>query len=251
MLSEELKNKYQLVVGLEVHAQLSTKSKIFAGDAVVFGGDPNTSVSVVSLAHPGTLPKLNKKAVEFAIRMGLACHCEISRFNIFDRKNYFYPDIPKGYQISQYKYPIVSGGRLADMDITRIHLEEDTARMQHAGRQLFGRHIGRSKTKNIRVANRLRAEARAEKQAQRQDGVRPRTDLEEQVRPAGLMSLDGVDDDELAGFGRGVLELLFDVAAAGKPGPVPRRSRPQCALPAAHARIPEEHGSRGDHHAGR
>ena len=127
------------VIGLEVHAQLLTRSKIFAGDAAVYGSEPNTTVSVISLAHPGTLPKLNRKAVEFAIRMGLACNCEISRFNIFDRKNYFYPDLPKGYQITQDRMPVCKGGVIpiqtkhgeTDVTLNRIHLEEDAGKSIH------------------------------------------------------------------------------------------------------------------------
>ncbi|HEY9489700.1 MAG TPA: Asp-tRNA(Asn)/Glu-tRNA(Gln) amidotransferase GatCAB subunit B, partial [Chryseosolibacter sp.] len=99
-MDKSIREKYVAVIGLEVHAQLLTKSKIFNGDAALYGSEPNTSVSVISLAHPGTLPKLNRKVVEYAIKMGLACNSEISRFNIFDRKNYFYPDLPKGYQLT-------------------------------------------------------------------------------------------------------------------------------------------------------
>jgi aspartyl-tRNA(Asn)/glutamyl-tRNA(Gln) amidotransferase subunit B len=106
MLSEEIRNKYQLVVGLEVHAQLLTESKMYASDSTEYGNLPNTQISVITLGHPGTLPKVNKRAVEFAIRMGLACQSEITRFNIFARKNYFYPDLPRGYQITQDKNPI-------------------------------------------------------------------------------------------------------------------------------------------------
>jgi aspartyl-tRNA(Asn)/glutamyl-tRNA(Gln) amidotransferase subunit B len=133
-------NKYELVVGLEVHAQLLTKSKIFSTEASTFGQAPNTNISVVTLAHPGTLPKLNKKAVELAIKMGLACGCEISRYNIFDRKNYFYPDLPKGYQITQDKTPICKGGvvevqtkegKVSKIRLNRIHLEEDAGKSIH------------------------------------------------------------------------------------------------------------------------
>lgn len=135
----QIREKYTAVIGLEVHAQLLTKSKVFAGDAVGFGAEPNTSISVISLAHPGTLPKLNKKAVEFAIRMGLACNCEISRFNIFDRKNYFYPDLPKGYQLTQDRTPICKGGYVTistksgetNLQLNRIHLEEDAGKSIH------------------------------------------------------------------------------------------------------------------------
>ncbi len=116
-----------------------TKSKIFNGDASGYGQHPNTTVGVISLGHPGTLPKLNARAIEFAVRMGLACHCEISRFNIFDRKNYFYPDLPKGYQITQDRTPICKGGRITvttkagerELILNRIHLEEDAGKSIH------------------------------------------------------------------------------------------------------------------------
>lgn len=140
MLSEELRNKYQLVVGLEVHAQLLTESKIFASDSTEYGKLPNRQVSVITLGHPGTLPKLNKKVIEYAIRMGLACNSEITQYMIFSRKNYFYPDLPKGYQITQDKGPICVGGTvpitLADgtekeIRLNRIHLEEDAGKSIH------------------------------------------------------------------------------------------------------------------------
>lgn len=134
-----VREKYTAVIGLEIHAQLATKSKIFVGDAAMFGNAPNTTVSAISLGHPGTLPKLNKKAVEYAIRMGVACNCEISRFNIFDRKNYFYPDLPKGYQITQDRTPICKGGYIKvqtkegerTLTLNRIHLEEDAGKSIH------------------------------------------------------------------------------------------------------------------------
>ena len=103
-------NAYEIVVGLEVHAQLLTKSKLFCGDSIAFGAEPNTHISPITLGHPGTLPKMNKKAIEFAVKMGLACQCEIEKHNYFARKNYFYPDLPKGYQISQHTTPICKGG---------------------------------------------------------------------------------------------------------------------------------------------
>jgi aspartyl-tRNA(Asn)/glutamyl-tRNA(Gln) amidotransferase subunit B len=139
MMEKSIRGKYTAVIGLEVHAQLLTKSKIFNSDSALYGSAPNTSVSVISLAHPGTLPKLNKKAVEFAIKMGLACHCEISRFNIFDRKNYFYPDLPKGYQLTQDRTPVCKGGYItihtkageSDIILNRIHLEEDAGKSIH------------------------------------------------------------------------------------------------------------------------
>ena len=131
--------KYEIVVGLEVHAQLLTQTKLFCGDSAAFGGEPNTHVSAITLGHPGTLPKLNKKAVEYAIKMGLACNCEIERHNYFARKNYFYPDLPKGYQITQHTTPICIGGFVAVKTINgdkkiylnRIHLEEDAGKSLH------------------------------------------------------------------------------------------------------------------------
>jgi len=101
---------YEIVVGLEVHAQLLTQSKLFCGDSATFGAQPNSHISAITLGHPGTLPVLNRKAIEFAIKIGLACNCEIERINYFARKNYFYPDLPKGYQISQHTTPICKGG---------------------------------------------------------------------------------------------------------------------------------------------
>src|SRR5688572_22222283 len=109
-MDQKILDKYQPVIGLEVHAQLSTVSKIFAADSTEFGSMPNTNVSVITLGHPGTLPKLNKKAVEYAIKMGIACNSAINPLTFFDRKNYFYPDLPKGYQTTQDKAPICKGG---------------------------------------------------------------------------------------------------------------------------------------------
>lgn len=130
---------YEIVVGLEVHAQLLTKSKLFCGDDASFGAEPNTHVSPITLAHPGVLPKLNKRAVEYAIKMGLACGCTINKQNYFARKNYFYPDLPKGYQISQHTTPICLGGRVTihvngtsrTIQLNRIHLEEDAGKSLH------------------------------------------------------------------------------------------------------------------------
>lgn len=132
--------RYTPVVGLEVHCQLSTRSKIYNSDSAAFGDAPNTNVSVITLAHPGTLPKLNKKVVEYAIKMGLACNCEISRRQIFDRKNYFYPDLPKGYQLTQDRTPICKGGYITiktkdgaekNIPLNRIHIEEDAGKLIH------------------------------------------------------------------------------------------------------------------------
>jgi len=132
-------NAYEVVVGLEVHAQLLTKSKLFCGDSIAFGAEPNAHVSPITLAHPGTLPKMNKKAIEFAVKMGLACQCEIEKHNYFARKNYFYPDLPKGYQISQHTTPIGKGGFIKikttsgekKIHLNRIHLEEDAGKSLH------------------------------------------------------------------------------------------------------------------------
>lgn len=130
---------YETVVGLEVHAQLLTQSKLFCGDSSAFGALPNTHVSAITLAHPGTLPKMNKKAIEFAIKMGLACHSEIVKENFFARKNYFYPDLPKGYQLSQHTTPICKSGYISikikneerHIRLNRIHMEEDAGKSLH------------------------------------------------------------------------------------------------------------------------
>ena len=133
-------DKYEVVIGLEVHAQLATNSKLFCGDSTAFGAEPNTHISPITLGHPGTLPKTNKKAVNYAIRMGLACACEIEKDNYFARKNYFYPDLPKGYQISQHTTPICKGGLVRiktdngtyrNVQLNRIHLEEDAGKSIH------------------------------------------------------------------------------------------------------------------------
>jgi len=130
---------WEIVIGLETHAQLSTRSKIFSGAATTFGAAPNTQACAVDLALPGVLPVLNKAAVEKAIRFGLAVGAQINRRSIFARKNYFYPDLPKGYQISQYEIPIVQGGHLSialgndqkTVRLTRAHLEEDAGKSLH------------------------------------------------------------------------------------------------------------------------
>lgn len=124
--------KYFSTIGLEIHAELSTLTKMFCDCKNNPDEEqPNVNICPVCMAHPGALPVANKKAIENVIKVGLAVNGNIADFSEFDRKNYFYPDIPKGYQISQYKYPIVTGGHLADFDITRIHLEEDTANNKH------------------------------------------------------------------------------------------------------------------------
>lgn len=124
--------QYYTTIGLEIHAELKTNSKMFCGcknnpDEKT----PNTNICPVCMAHPGTLPVINAEAVKSVVKVGLALGAKIADFTEFDRKNYFYPDIPKSYQISQYKYPIVSGGELNGVKITRVHLEEDTATSKH------------------------------------------------------------------------------------------------------------------------
>ncbi len=130
---------YEIVVGLEVHAQLMTQSKLFCGDSIAYGAAPNTHVSPITLGHPGTLPKMNRKAIEYAIKMGLACNCQIEQHNYFARKNYFYPDLPKGYQVSQHTTPICKTGFVTikvgdtkkNIRLNRIHLEEDAGKSIH------------------------------------------------------------------------------------------------------------------------
>ena len=132
--------EFELVVGLEIHAQLSTKSKAYASDSAGFGDDPNTNISVITLGHPGTLPKANAQVIDFAIKMGLATNCTIRLENQYARKNYFYADLPKGYQITQDTTPICTNGfvdvKLKDgttsrIGITRIHMEEDAGKSIH------------------------------------------------------------------------------------------------------------------------
>ncbi len=131
--------KYEAVIGLEVHTQLLTESKLFCGDSTAFGNPPNTNVSAISLAHPGTLPRMNEKAVELAIKLGLAFNCNITQTNFFSRKNYFYPDLPKGYQITQHTAPICKNGTVTihangkerNVLLNRIHLEEDAGKSIH------------------------------------------------------------------------------------------------------------------------
>ncbi|MGD8778185.1 MAG: Asp-tRNA(Asn)/Glu-tRNA(Gln) amidotransferase subunit GatB [Ignavibacteria bacterium] len=133
-------SKFEAVIGLEVHAQLSTDTKIFCGCSTKFGNPPNTNVCPVCLGHPGVLPVLNKKVVEYSVLLGLATDCVINEKSIFARKNYFYPDLPKGYQISQYEEPICEYGKITvtkkdgstkEIGITRIHMEEDAGKSIH------------------------------------------------------------------------------------------------------------------------
>jgi aspartyl-tRNA(Asn)/glutamyl-tRNA(Gln) amidotransferase subunit B len=133
---------WEVVIGLEIHAQLATKSKIFSGSPTAYGAPPNSQANLVDLAYPGVLPVLNVEAVRMAVKFGLSIGAEVARRSVFARKNYFYPDLPKGYQISQYELPVVKQGRLAIMlddgavktiGITRAHLEEDAGKSLHEG----------------------------------------------------------------------------------------------------------------------
>jgi len=131
--------EYEPVIGLEVHAQLLTRSKMFCGCSTTFGEEPNTLTCPICTGQPGSLPVVNRKAVEFSIKLGLATHCRITPYSLFARKNYFYPDLPKGYQISMYEYPlavdgfieIVNQGQKKRIHILRIHMEEDAGKLKH------------------------------------------------------------------------------------------------------------------------
>ena len=134
------RNDYEVVMGLEVHAELATKTKIFCSCPTKFGAAPNTQVCPVCMAMPGTLPTLNEKVVEYAVKAGLATNCEISRDSKNDRKNYFYPDLPKAYQISQFDKPLCENGYVEIEDdngekkqirLERIHIEEDAGKLNH------------------------------------------------------------------------------------------------------------------------
>ncbi|MCL6523015.1 MAG: Asp-tRNA(Asn)/Glu-tRNA(Gln) amidotransferase subunit GatB [Thermoflavifilum sp.] len=141
--------EWEAVIGLEMHVQLLTASKLFSADPAHFTLDPNVHISTISLAHPGTLPRLNRKAIEQAVKLGLACGAHITRYNYFDRKNYFYPDLPKGYQITQHHTPICRGGYLRiypdgqagsgkTIRIHHMHLEEDAGKLLHDASSIDG-----------------------------------------------------------------------------------------------------------------
>src|SRR5579862_7947177 len=154
---------WEVVIGLEINAQLSTKSKIFSGSATAYGAPPNTQANLIDLAFPGVLPVLNGEAVRMAVKFGLAINARVARRSIFARKNYFYPDLPKGYQISQYELPIVSGGAveivLEDgsskrIGVTRAHLEEDAGKSLHEGLAgLTGVDLNRAGTPLIEIVS--------------------------------------------------------------------------------------------------
>ncbi|WP_407431030.1 Asp-tRNA(Asn)/Glu-tRNA(Gln) amidotransferase subunit GatB [Arcticibacter sp.] len=139
-MTEEILAKYDLVIGLEIHAQLLTNSKIFSSDPASFGAGPNEHTSIISVGLPGTLPKINEKVVAYAVKMGWATNCTINKYNRFDRKNYFYADLPKGYQITQDEIPVCQRGYITirlkdgtekDIRINRIHMEEDAGKSMH------------------------------------------------------------------------------------------------------------------------
>ena len=145
MNESEVKNKYRATIGLEIHAELKTKSKMFCGCKNDSEEEkPNVNICPVCTGQPGTLPVINKQSVKNVLKVGAALGAKLADFTEWDRKNYFYPDIPKGYQISQYKYPLVTGGKLNGINITRIHLEEDTASSTHVmQRELSDENYGK------------------------------------------------------------------------------------------------------------
>lgn len=142
--SEQNTNGYEAIIGIETHVQLSTLTKAFCRCPYLYGSQPNTTICPVCMGHPGTLPVLNSKVVEFAVKLGLALNCELSMTSKFDRKQYFYPDLPKGYQISQFDIPIAAngfidlaipvefGGGHRRFGITRVHMEEDAGKLLHS-----------------------------------------------------------------------------------------------------------------------
>ena len=153
---------WETVIGLEIHAQLATKSKIFSGSPTAYGAEPNTQADLVDLAYPGVLPVLNAEAVSMAVQFGLAIGAVVTRRSVFARKNYFYPDLPKGYQISQYELPIVAKGQLDVMQedgtvkrvgITRAHLEEDAGKSQHEGVGVSAIDLNRAGTPLIEIVS--------------------------------------------------------------------------------------------------
>ena len=156
--------EWEVVIGLETHTQLQTKSKIFSGASTAFGAEPNTQACIVSLAMPGVLPVLNKEAVKCAIKFGLAINAHIAPRSVFARKNYFYPDLPKGYQISQYELPVVGKGEITiqvgsgdkayekTIGITRAHLEEDAGKSVHGAQQgMSGIDLNRAGTPLLEI----------------------------------------------------------------------------------------------------
>ena len=157
-----MSGEWETVIGLEIHAQLATKSKIFSGSATAYGAEPNTQADLVDLGYPGVLPVLNAEAVRMAAKFGLAVGATVNRRSVFARKNYFYPDLPKGYQISQYELPIVAGGHLdillddgstKRVGITRAHLEEDAGKSQHEGVGVSSIDLNRAGTPLVEIVS--------------------------------------------------------------------------------------------------
>jgi len=157
-----MSGEWETVIGLEIHAQLATRSKIFSGSATAYGAEPNTQADLVDLGYPGVLPVLNGEAVRMAVKFGLAVGSNITRRSVFARKNYFYPDLPKGYQISQYELPIVAGGTLdilledgsiKTIGITRAHLEEDAGKSQHEGVGVSAIDLNRAGTPLVEIVS--------------------------------------------------------------------------------------------------
>ncbi len=156
--------QWETVIGLEVHAQLATKSKIFSAAATAYGAEPNTQACAIDLGLPGVLPVLNAEAVRMAVKFGLAIGAHIAPRSVFARKNYFYPDLPKGYQISQYDLPVVGNGQLnilvdgveMSVGVTRAHLEEDARQVAARGFPRAKRHRLKPR-RHAAVGNRLRA----------------------------------------------------------------------------------------------
>jgi aspartyl-tRNA(Asn)/glutamyl-tRNA(Gln) amidotransferase subunit B len=203
---------FEPVIGLEIHVQLSTRTKMFCGCELSFGDEPNVHTCPVCLGHPGTLPTVNEQAIRYGLMIALAFGCEVAPRSIFHRKNYFYPDLPKGYQISQYDIPLASGGRLGDVRIHRAHLEEDAAKLIHlgesgrihgSGQSLVDFNRGGTPLVEIVTEPDLRSAAEAREWAQllrttvRQLGVSDvnmeegslRVDANVSVRPAGTEEL--------------------------------------------------------------
>ncbi len=161
-MSEHNEAPWETVIGLEIHAQLATQSKIFSGSPTAYGAEPNTQADLVDLGYPGVLPVLNGEAVRMAVKFGLAVGASITRRSVFARKNYFYPDLPKGYQISQYELPIVAGGTLdvvlddgtvKTVGISRAHLEEDAGKSQHEGVGVSAIDLNRAGTPLIEIVS--------------------------------------------------------------------------------------------------
>jgi aspartyl-tRNA(Asn)/glutamyl-tRNA(Gln) amidotransferase subunit B len=132
-MAEAATARWEPVIGLEIHVQLRTRTKMFCGCALSFGDEPNVHTCPVCLGHPGTLPTVNEQAIRYALQIAAALGCEVAPRSLFHRKNYFYPDLPKGYQISQYDIPLASGGTLGGVRVHRAHLEEDAAKLTHIG----------------------------------------------------------------------------------------------------------------------